>query len=247
MLGNNGKGKKGCENVIWASVIVAIILILFIVVLVTRITIHFYYHHQKDNDQMTVKLSAWFGLLRYTIDVPLISVDTDTASIHVEEKTKVGGGDLSKGKQKEKDFSPKEIWQSFQDTYELVRHVVGMHEIVRRMLARVEVKQLEWHSNIGLGDAAHTGMIVGAGWSVKGGIVGFLSNYTDFQTHPVLSITPFFQQAVSQTLIKCMFRFRIGHAMLAGIRIVKYWNGGRPKFKTRPLSVLSKEDKHESM
>lgn len=233
---------------IWTSIIVAIILILLIVVLVTRITIQFYFHHQIDNDdQMTVKLSAWFGLLRYTIDVPLISVDTDTASIHVEEKTKMGAGDPSQGKKKEKDFSPKEIWQSFQDTYELVRHVVGMHEIVRRMLARIEVKQLEWHSNIGLGDAAHTGMIVGVGWSIKGGMVGILSDYTVFKAHPVLSITPYFQQVVSQTLIKCMFRFRIGHAMLAGIRIVKYWKGGRPTFKTRPLSVLSKEDKHESM
>ncbi|ART77623.1 hypothetical protein B4U37_16865 [Sutcliffiella horikoshii] len=247
MLGDNGRGKKGCESVIWAIIIFAIIIFLLVMVLVTKITIHFYYHHQQDNDQMTVKLSAWYGLLRYTIDVPLISVDKDTASIHVEEKTKVGGGDPSQGKQKEKDFSPKEIWQSFEDTYELVRHVVGMHEIVRRLLSRMEVKHLEWHSNIGLGDAAHTGMFVGAGWSIKGGIVGFLSNYTDFRAKPELSITPYFQYTVSQTMFKCMIRFRIGYAMLAGIRIVKYWKGGRPKFKTRPLSMLSKEENHKSM
>ncbi|QFT90188.1 hypothetical protein FIU87_16110 [Bacillus sp. THAF10] len=232
---------------IWTSVIFALLFILIVSVILTRITVHFYFHHAEDNDQLTIKLRAWYGLLRYTIDVPLISIDKDTASIHVEEKTKVGTGDPAKGKQKEKDFSPKEILQSFQDTYELIRHVVGMHEIVRRFLSRLEVKEVEWHTNIGVGDAAHTGMVTGAGWAIKGGIIGIISHYTNFQAQPIISITPYFQHKVSQTLFTCMIRFRIGHAMLAGIRIVKYWKGGRPKFKTRPLSVLSKNDGQQSM
>jgi hypothetical protein len=232
---------------IWIGVLAALVIILLIIISITRITIRFYFHHEQDNDQMTVKLSAWFGLLRYTIDVPLIKLDKDTASVKVKEKTKAGGGDTAQGTEKDKNFSPKDIWDSFRDTYELVRHVVGMHEIVRRFLARIEVKEMEWHSNIGLGDAAHTGVITGAAWSLKGGIIGFMGSYTKFNTHPVVSITPFFQQAVSQTVIKCMIRFRIGYAILAGIRTVKYWKGGRPRFKTRPLSMLSKEQEQKSM
>ncbi|WP_139364843.1 DUF2953 domain-containing protein [Sutcliffiella halmapala] len=237
--------KKGRESMLWIGVLVGIAILLFLLIIFTKITIHFYFHHEQDNDQMIVKLSAWFGLIRYTIDVPLIKVDKDSASIQVKEKTKMGAA--GKTKEKEKDYSPKDIFQSIGDTYELVRHVVGMHEIVRRFLSKVEIKKLEWHSNVGLGDAAYTGMVVGAAWSLKGGIVGFMSQYTKMKADPVLSITPFFQQAVSQTLVKCMIRFQIGYAILAGIRTVKYWKGGRPKFKTRPLSLLSKEDRQESM
>ncbi|CAG9623346.1 DUF2953 domain-containing protein [Sutcliffiella rhizosphaerae] len=232
---------------IWVGVIVVLLFVIMIILTLTRITIDLYYHHAEDNDQMTVKIKAWYGLLRYTIDVPLISIDKDTASIHVEEKTKVGSGDSSNGSEKVKDFSPKDIFQSFQDTYNLVKHVVGMHEIVQRFLSKVEVKHLEWHTNIGVGDAAYTGVLVGAGWSIKGGIVGLISNYTKFQANPEISITPYFQQIVSQTLFKCMIRIRIGHAMLAGIRTVKYWKGGRPTFKTRPLSLLSKKEGQETM
>lgn len=235
--------RKGVRMLIWIVILVGIVLLLFLMIIFTRITVHFYYHHQQVDDEMIIRLSAWFGLIRYTIDVPLIKVDTETASIEVKEETHLGKGGMTK--EKDKKYSLEDIFNSFHDTYELLKHVVGMHKIVRRFLAKMEIKELEWHSNIGLGDAAHTGMVVGAGWTIKGGIVGFMSHYTKMQTTPVLTITPYFQMNVSQTLIKCMIRFQIGHAILAGIRTVKYWKGGRPKFKTRTLSL--KEDRQESM
>ncbi|WP_417899322.1 DUF2953 domain-containing protein [Bacillus haimaensis] len=237
---------KGVSILIWIGILAGIVLLLFLLIFFTKITVHFYYHHQQDDDEMIIRLSAWFGLIRYTIDVPLIKVDKETASIEVKEETHMGKG--GKTKEKDKKYSPEEILNSFRDTYEMVRHVVGMHKIVRRFLSKMEIKELEWHSNIGLGDAAHTGMVVGAGWTLKGGIVGFMSHFAKLQTQPILTITPYFQMMVSQTLIKCMIRFQIGYAILAGIRTVKYWKGGRPKFKTRPLSMLSKEeDRQESM
>jgi hypothetical protein len=38
-----------------------------------------------------------------------------------------------------------------------------------------------------------------------------------------------------------MIQFRIGQAMLAGLKLIKFWKGGRPDFKTKPLSVLSEK------
>ncbi len=43
-------------------------------------------------------------------------------------------------------------------------------------MRKVTVKQFEWHSMIGVGDAAHTGMISGAIWTLKGSIVGIIKS-----------------------------------------------------------------------
>ncbi|WP_096156867.1 MULTISPECIES: DUF2953 domain-containing protein [Bacillus] len=229
----------------WWIIIGLFFLLIFIIILLTKITVQINFHHEQDNDQLTVQLRAWFGLIRYTIDVPLVKVNKNTGSVVVKEKTKMSGS--SNNKEKDKDYSPKDIFYSIRDTYELVRHVVGMHEIARRFLSRVEIKQFEWHSNLGVGDAAYTGVLTGFAWSVKGGIIGFMSQYTRLQAQPFISVTPYFQQKASQTLFKCMIRFQIGNAMLAGIRTVKYWKGGRPKFKTQPLAMFSKDSENESM
>ena len=61
------------------------------------------------------------------------------------------------------------------------------------------------------------------------------------QNSPNLSVHPHFQLAVTQTSFKCMLQFRIGHAMVAGIKLVKFWKGGWPQFKSKPLSHLSQE------
>lgn len=229
----------------WIVIILFVILILLIFLLiVTKITVNIFFQHEQDNDQLTIKFRALFGLVRYTVDVPLVKVDKDTGSVVVQEKTKMGD---AQQKSKDKSFSPKEIWQSIEDTYQLVRHVVGLHEIIRRFMAKIEVKHLEWHTNIGVGDAAYTGMLVGTIWSVKGGVVGIIGNKMILRTTPNITVTPYFQQFTSQTLLKCMIRFRTGNAIMAGIRIVKYWKGGMPNFKTRPLSKLSKKEEQQTM
>ncbi len=47
---------------------------------------------------------------------------------------------------------------------------------------------------------------------------------------PNLSVTPHFQFAILQTQLTCIFQFRIGHAILAGLKLIKFWKGGRPQF-----------------
>ena len=49
----------------------------------------------------------------------------------------------------------------------MLEHVVGFHRIIRHFLKKVQVKQFEWHSRIGVGDAAHTGTLVGAFGQLK--------------------------------------------------------------------------------
>lgn len=206
----------------------------------TKVTIHFQFNHARDNDHLKLKFRVWFGLIRYTLDVPLIKMDDDSPTIVVKEIVKKG----TQEKQIQEDtkrFSEDDLLNSISNWKSLLAHVVKLHKIIRMFLKKVSVKNLEWHSVVGLGDAAHTGMIIGALWTAKGSLIGLVSHYILLKEMPKIIITPHFQQFVSQTHLTCIIQFRVGHAILAGVKLVKFWKGGLPHFKRKPKSVLSSD------
>lgn len=208
--------------------------------MITRLTIFIEANHSQDDDHIKIRFSIWFGLIRYKINVPMVAVDKETPNI-VFKKEKKASISTGESKKKEK-FSVKNLLANIHDTKEVIKRVVDMVPILQRFLKKISVTKLEWHSHIGVGDAAHTGVITGIGWSIKGTIMGVISHYLNLKTHPEYSITPSFQVAVSETRLRCMIHFRIGYAMVAGIRVIKSWRGGLPKFKSRTLSKLNETD-----
>jgi hypothetical protein len=176
---------------------------------------------------LKITFRLWF--FKYTINIPLVKIDKESSEIVVKQDTYAGDSKTEQLNSKKK-FTPKEILNTFENTKELIQHVVDFHRIIRKFLKKISIIKFEWHSNFGIGDAALTGMFVGAGWSLKGGILGLLSQYMRFKVRPTVTITPFFQQKFSHTKLTCMISFRIGYAILAGLRIVKFWKGGRPSF-----------------
>ncbi|MDF0726428.1 DUF2953 domain-containing protein [Cytobacillus sp. S13-E01] len=226
----------GWIKLLWFFIILGIFLLLFIIT-ITKLSVNVDLYHTGDDDNIRIKLTAWFGLIRYTIKVPLIKVDKETPGIVVKHEEIAGQKDL--GKKKKQKFSPMDILLSMRDTTEILKHVINLHTIIRKFFNKISITKFEWHTTLGIGDAAQTGVLAGLGWSIKGTLLGILSNYMKLMTQPVTSITPSFQIPISQTKLSCIFHFRIGHAMLVGIRLIKYWRGGLPNFKKRPLSMLS--------
>ncbi|WP_041580655.1 DUF2953 domain-containing protein [Bacillus sp. 1NLA3E] len=230
----------------WLAVALIILFLLTTLIIFSKITILLNYHHNKDDDHLTIKFKVWFGLISYKISVPVIKVDDDSPAIVYKTKVNSGKQEGSKKEMTEEKFSVHDLIESLHDMKEFLRHVIALHKIIRYFLRKISIRRLEWHSVIGIGDAALTGTLTGALWSVKGGLIGLISHYMKLKEMPQMSITPNFQRASSQTLLRCMIQFRIGNAMLAGIRLVKFWKGGRPKFQSKQLSKLSK-DKSKTM
>ena len=201
---------------------------------------YIHYSHVKDDDSLKIKFRAWFGLISYTIDVPLIKIDDNSPALVVEEEIKTGQEEEVKS-EKRSQFFAEDILNGFKDMEHLLKHVVSLHHIIRHFLKKIMIKKFEWHTIIGTGEAAYTGMITGAVWAVKGSIIGIISHYFKLRVNPILSVQPHFQLPVSQTTFQCMLQFRIGHAMFAGIKLIKFWKGGRPQFKSKLLSTLSPE------
>lgn len=216
-----------------------LLLTLFILlILITKVKILLDYFHGNDNDHLTMTFKAWGGLITYKIEVPVIKIDDDSPTLVAETKVKTGKDETVKNEKTEQ-IDHNDMLNSLRDFKQLLTHIAGLHTIVRKFLKKITVSQVKWHSLVGVGDAAATGVLTGALWAAKGGIIGVLSHYMKLKEMPVMSITPSFQYAVSQTSFSCIFKVRVGHAILAGIKLVKYWKGGWPEFKTKPLSALS--------
>jgi hypothetical protein len=208
----------------WLLLSLSILLLLFILIIFSKLTILVNYYHHNDNDDLKVELRIWFGLIKYKKHIPLIKVDDNSPSIVVEDDS---------SDKNVKQITPNDMLTNLQNTKEMLKHVFGMNVIVRKFFRKVTIKKFEWHSMIGVGDAAHTGMATGALWAVKGGIIGMLSHFLKLKEMPQLTVTPHFQAVVIHTQLTCIFQFRIGQAILAGLKLIKFWKGGKPHLKSK--------------
>ena len=218
---------------VWLLLSLMIILFLFLLIIFTRLTIYVSYSHFNDNDDLKIELRVLFGLIKYKIKVPEIKVDDDSPSVIVKTKTEMGDSADEDTEPKVNQLTKDDFLSKLQNTKEILNKVFGMNVIVKKFLQKVTIKNFEWQTLFGVGDAAHTGMITGALWAVKGGIIGLLSHYMRLKEMPQLTVTPHFQAVVIHTRLTCMFQFRIGYAILAGLKLIKFWKGGKPRLKSK--------------
>ncbi|KFZ41796.1 DUF2953 domain-containing protein [Anoxybacillus flavithermus] len=199
-----------------------VIVIIFIAFLVIIPFLHVHmtmrFQHAQDNDQFTIDVRI-LRIFHYRFAVPLIEISKKEAGVVTEQKT-------TTGKDEKTTFTVADARQRLAQLQQWLNRIVHLHTIVKKFLQNVSILQFEWHTQIGVGDAAKTAMLVGFGWSMKYYILAVVSKYMNVCITPSISIVPFFQGAVSRTSFTCMIRFRIGYAILAGLKIVKHLKKG---------------------
>ncbi|MFN7250643.1 MAG: DUF2953 domain-containing protein [Anaerobacillus sp.] len=205
---------------------VVISIVSFLVLLpFAKITVNLTYFHEQDNDELKIKISTLFGLASYRINVPVLKIDEDSAAIIVKEEQHSAIGDTEKTEK----FTPERILNDLRKLKDFLTHVVGFHKIVRKLLNKISITKFSWRSIVGIGDAALTGTLVGAVWGIKGSTLGIITNYMRLKVAPEIEVHPNFQRLTSHTELACIFSFRLGHAIIAGLQIIRHWKK-RPKF-----------------
>ncbi|MBD8005227.1 DUF2953 domain-containing protein [Bacillus sp. Sa1BUA2] len=90
-------------------------------------------------------------------------------------------------------------------------------------LKKVVIHHFIWKTGAGIGDAASTGKLAGAIWSIKGIIEAWLKRYIQMEQAPELSFLPFFQTVGFESQISCMVSMRTGNAILTTLGLYKKW------------------------
>lgn len=205
--------------------IVALVVIALIAM--TKIKLEISYKHARDNDLLTLRLYAW-KIKLYTLRVPLIEMDKKSPSVVINKKNR-----STFGKNKEKvRITPQTIARYIEDVKKILAHIVDFKRILTRFLRRVHLEHFEWKSTVGTDDAALTGKIIGIIWGMKGSIVGLFSCYLQMKQRPVLDVQADFQNKQSKTSFSCMISFRLGHAIIAVIMVVKHWKSKPMMYRT---------------
>ncbi|MFC0298784.1 DUF2953 domain-containing protein [Geobacillus jurassicus] len=216
--------------------VIATVVLLLLLVAWMKVSVTVVFRHMKDDDECKIVVRTLFGLLRYTVRIPLIKLDMDSDAPGVAFLQKKGVEGTRGKEEKKGKLTVKKIADLFRELKRFLEQVVDLHEIMKQFYRHVTIMQWEWKTTIGTGDAASTGLLAGLGWSLKYMIIGAASRYMNMKTTPVVAIVPAYDRAASETAFLCMIQFRIGHAMVAGLRVIKHWRGRRLP-KRKPLAA----------
>ncbi|MGC4376088.1 DUF2953 domain-containing protein [Fictibacillus sp. Mic-4] len=200
-------------------IIISAIIVFFFVLLFSKLTVQVYFSREKNNDHLRIKLRLW-GILSYTQEIPIIKFDPKDKAVVLKQEKHAGQKTIAENKKK---ITIAEIIDGIEQFKRFLTHIAGFYTIIKRFLQKVTVKNIEWHSRIGLGDAASTAIAAGAMWGVKGNALGMLYRLVKVKGRPNLSVHPLFQGTTVQTRMSCMISFRIGQAIVVMIQLLKHW------------------------
>ncbi|MDN4072597.1 DUF2953 domain-containing protein [Fictibacillus terranigra] len=199
-------------------IVLFILLLLFIVLLFSTVHVSFLYSHQGDDDFLRLKVSVW-KFISYSFAVPEVKVNTSEKKIEVKEKSKGTTG----AKRKKTKITVQTIKENYKKYSRLLVQVTGFYRILRRFLKKVKISEVRWDSRFGLGDAASTAVASGAIWALKGNVLGILSHFVSLKGVPSIQVIPVYQGTLTQTRLSCMISFKIGHAIVVMLQMLKHW------------------------
>ncbi|WP_181884559.1 DUF2953 domain-containing protein [Neobacillus piezotolerans] len=203
--------------IVWIVAIITCVILLASILFLLKITVTARFRSHGGQKELTIECKAFFGLLKYKKtfnDFSGLFAETPDDTIKKEKEA-------VKEKTEEK-RNPDSLLKGIKNGKETVEKLLQAHQDVKGFLKTVAIRRFEWYTAAGAGDAALTGIIAGAIWAAKGMIIGLLSETMKLKTSPAIVVTPYFQYTVSATMLSCMFTFRAGKAISAGMKIYKY-------------------------
>lgn len=209
--------------------IVSLLVLVFLVIIIffSRLTITAHYVHNNQKNHLTVRIVALFGIVSKTFSIPG----------ELQEKTeKVVKKQIEEMEQSwfKKMKADAKMAKGFLHILNESKHTL------RKFLKKTVVHELSWVSTIGTGDAALTGKLIGAAWSMKGIVQMLVYQFLTIRCHPRLDVTGFYNNKVISTEFNCIFSIRVGDAILTAVQILRYWKTGNSK---KPSSLFIKNNK----
>lgn len=207
--------------------IVITLVMIFLLIYFTTVKIQIEYKRAKENDHVHIQAGIWFGLIRLKFNIPLLQLQSLIKGVRVEENVTSSTPKDPEIQKRKFRFTPKEFYRYLKRFYQLRDQVLDLNRIVKQTLKKIRCEQFEWYTRVGVGDAASTGILTGVIWGIKTTFIGIFSQYVTLRTTPRMNVIPAFQGQHLDTQFFCIVRFRIGNAIIAGIRILFKFKKGR--------------------
>jgi hypothetical protein len=97
---------------------------------------------------------------------------------------------------------------------------------IRQVLSGFKILKFSWVTHIGIDDAVILGPIIGGSWILKSSMLQLFFYFFPLQTKPNIHINPEYHQNVFKTQMHCIFQFKVGYAIYAGIKLIYIYKKG---------------------
>jgi len=203
---------------ILATLVILFILILLISFLSVRLELK--YLRKKNNDHFSIKISLLRGLLKYKLDIPKINLNSQKTALKVEAELE--GGKSVPDADIHKKYPLGYLYQQFMHWYPEIKEYFYAGKY---LLKRVVPSKIIWQTEIGLSDAAITGMSVGILWAVKSALLSNIYRYFAIAPRPPeISIIPKFNEKTLVINIDCIFNIKIGYVIITALKFFQIYS-----------------------
>lgn len=221
---------------IYVLIILLVLVAVVIIIMLTELKLWFHLTQKQNRLYLAIKATIWFGLIQVQKEWQLMQLafkNIPELIYHTETETK--GEPVHKEKHS---LSLSKLIRLKRQMERMIKQIKDLKVIIIRFARKINLDCLEWRSSLGTGYADETGVLLGIAWAVKAAITGLLQRYVKMGAPPQLSIHPYFREKKWETDLQCMIRFRIGYAILAGIRILLNLRKRRDSlWKSTPFKV----------
>lgn len=207
---------------IWLGVILILLLVCIAVVLILLSPINFHLAARKLNHNETVKLEivTLYGLIRLRYMIPYIIFKNLKDGFRVEQQH-VNNLAQDQADNSEKDINKDKLRHWADQFYDLLGATRGLKKWMASTLKHISFHKLDWSTNVGLQDAAHTATLTGALWGLKTTLIGWLSCYIRLRQRPRLFVVPVFDKPPQfVTEIEMSGEIRLARALYAGFVLI---------------------------
>ncbi|GAB7388937.1 DUF2953 domain-containing protein [Bacillaceae bacterium] len=210
------------------AIVLGFSFLLLVLLCATSVTVGIHYRRAEEDDRLTIDVKAWHGIIRFRHEIPAVELRGLLQGIRMKQESQIGkSGAIVM--EKNTIINREEIRKRIRAFRRLLRNVRGLKPIMTSFVRRVRLEKLVWQTRIGSGDAADTGILTGVAWSVKAMLVGTAAHRMDLRCYPRFSVSPAFGKRELCSELSCIVRFRLGHAILAGMRILLNLRKGRER------------------
>ena len=207
----------------WLVIGVGILLLLILLILLSKLSLKVTFLYSEMEKQCLFQVKIW--MIRYTFDV-LERIETQQKKTEQKiEKAEKDGGIENK------------IMAQLDSIGELIKKLQEIHTIIKDFLKKVKINKWRWHSQIGTGDAASTGIVTGYAWGTKGMAAGILGQYTHVIDIPEFEITPVFQGKGFASRCELTASFRIYRAVVTGVKLLWFMRKQRSGIAEKSVQV----------
>ncbi|HIE12099.1 MAG TPA: DUF2953 domain-containing protein [Desulfotomaculum sp.] len=201
---------------LWFLIAVAVAALAGVLVAFSRLTLRVEYKRQGSDDRLLIEVVALWGLLRYGLTVPGLEMEQGAAGVRIEATD--GEGLNARG-----------YFAGLSVVCRLVQRLSAFclryRQAMDYLWRRSRVTSFEWHTTLGTGEAATTGVVCGWLWGVKGFALGQINPLR--RTPGSISVDPDFRSPTFATSVNLTAVVQLRHLLTASRRFFAALKGSK--------------------